>query len=171
MLAAAWVLLMVGGCAEDRGDLVSWMQEVRNTTPRMRVKVDEPKRFEPYEYAMLEQTDPFSKDKFEAAYERALAKPKNGVAPDMKRRREALESFPLEQIRLVGHLRDRRSNFALLQVEDMIYPARIGSHAGQNFGVITEISEKEVMLRELVQDAAGDWVERETSLRLQEKTK
>lgn len=69
---------------------------------------------------------------------------------------------------MVGHLSNGRQAFALLQVETMVYQARVGSYAGQNFGMITKVSENEVKLKELVQDAAGDWVERETALRLQE---
>ena len=40
---------------------------------------------------------------------------------------------------------------------------------GQNFGVITKISESEVALRELIQDPGGEWVERVSTLQLQEK--
>ena len=72
---------------------------------------------------------------------------------------------------MVGHLANGQSNFALLQVDDMVHQARVGQHAGQDFGVITRIDESEVRLRELVQDAAGDWVQRETTLRLQEGSK
>ncbi|HRA78368.1 MAG TPA: pilus assembly protein PilP, partial [Burkholderiaceae bacterium] len=61
-----------------------------------------------------------------------------------------------------------RQNHALLQVDQIVYQARVGNHAGQNFGVITRISDDEVLLRELVQDAAGDWVHRESKLQLQE---
>jgi type IV pilus assembly protein PilP len=53
----------------------------------------------------------------------------------------------------------------------MVYQARVGNYAGQNFGRITRVSESEVLLKELVQDAAGDWVERSTTLRLQESAK
>jgi type IV pilus assembly protein PilP len=40
---------------------------------------------------------------------------------------------------------------------------------GQNFGIVTDISESGVTLKEIVQDElSGDWVERMTSLELQE---
>jgi type IV pilus assembly protein PilP len=86
----------------------------------------------------------------------------------MKRPREFLESFPLEQIQMVGHIRNTRTNAALLQVENKVYQAKVGNHAGQNHGRITSITENEVVLTELVRDAAGDWTRRESSLRLQE---
>ncbi|TAG76381.1 MAG: pilus assembly protein PilP, partial [Burkholderiales bacterium] len=40
---------------------------------------------------------------------------------------------------------------------------------GQNFGVITTISEGEIALKELFQDGAGDWVERQSKMMLQER--
>ncbi len=166
---AALAVIALSACAGDETDeLRAWMQEVRNTTQPVRTTIPAPKVFEPFRYANEKQVDPFSTSKLAVALQLAAERPRNGVAPDFKRRREALESYPLDQIRMVGNLSNRRSKYALLQVDNMVYQARVGHHAGQNFGVITQITDNEITLRELVQDAAGDWVERETSLRLQE---
>jgi type IV pilus assembly protein PilP len=40
---------------------------------------------------------------------------------------------------------------------------------GQNFGVITSISGDGITLKEIVQDADGEWVERTSTLQLQEQ--
>ena len=72
---------------------------------------------------------------------------------------------------MVGHMSNNNASFALLQVENMVYQARVGNYAGQNFGKIVRVSEGEVVLKEMVQDAAGDWNERDTALRLQETKK
>lgn len=168
-LAAALVALgALGACADDHGELIAWMQEVRNTTQPIRTTVPEPKHFPPFHYAAEEEVDPFSRKKLAAAFERLMEAPRSGLAPDMKRPREILESFPLEQIQMVGHIRNTRSNAALLQVDNKVYQAKVGHHAGQNHGRITSITENEVVLTELVRDAAGDWTRRESSLRLQE---
>jgi type IV pilus assembly protein PilP len=45
---------------------------------------------------------------------------------------------------------------------------RVGNYVGQNFGLVTRISETEVQVKEIVQDAAGEWVERPAKLELQE---
>ena len=168
-LAAALVAVTaLGACADAHGALISWMQAVRNTTQPIRTTVPEPKHFPPFRYAAEEEIDPFSRKKLAAAFERLLDSPRNGVAPDMQRARELLENFPLEQIQMVGHIRNTRTNAALLQVDSVVYQATVGSHAGQNHGRITSIKENEVVLTELVLDAAGDWTRRESSLRLQE---
>lgn len=168
LAAALVVATALGACADDHGELTAWMQEVRNTTQPIRTTVPEPKHFAPFHYAAEDEIDPFSRKKLAAAFERLLDSPRNGLAPDTKRAREILESFPLEQIRMVGHIRNTRSNAALLQVDSVVYQATVGSHAGQNHGRITSIKENEVVLTELVLDAAGDWTRRESSLRLQE---
>ena len=144
------------------------MTEVRNKTQPIKDTIPEPKRFEPFRYENLAQTEPFSTRKLQAAFDKLQTRNRNGIQPDVNRRRESLESFPLEIIKMVGHLSDRKSNFALLQVESLVYQAKVGNYAGQNYGVITKVSESEIKLKELVQDAAGEWTERETSLRLQE---
>jgi type IV pilus assembly protein PilP len=53
----------------------------------------------------------------------------------------------------------------------MLYQVRPGHHLGQNYGRVVRITETELSLREVVQDATGDWVERTASLQLQEKSK
>jgi type IV pilus assembly protein PilP len=48
---------------------------------------------------------------------------------------------------------------------------RPGNYLGQNYGRVTKIIETEVTLREIVQDAAGEWIERTATLQLQERSK
>ena len=164
MMAAA---LALSGCANDQSELRAWMEQVRASTPPVQERIEEPKRFEPFRYDNVAQVDPFSLEKMAVVLE-SSHKPGGGLKPDLNRRREVLESYPLDTIRMVGRLASGRQNHALLQVDRIVYQARVGNYAGQNFGVITRISDDEVLLRELVQDAAGDWVHRESKLQLQE---
>jgi len=160
--------LLLAGCGGEQQELRSWMEDQRRRTPVVNEKIEPPKRFEPFRYANTGDADPFSQGRLALRPGESSA---GAMQPDMSRRREALEGYPLESIRMVGHLSDRRGSFALLQAEGMVYRARVGNHAGQNFGVITRVSESEVKLREMVRDAAGEWSERETALQLQESTK
>ena len=90
------------------------------------------------------------------------------IRPDLERRREVLEGFPLDQIRMVGTIRQNNQDVALLQTGGATYLVRVGNYVGQNFGLVTRISEVEVQIKEIVQDAAGEWVERPAKLELQE---
>lgn len=167
-LFVAAAALALTACAQDQSELRAWMQEVRASTPPVQERVDPPKRFEPFKYDNVAKVDPFSVEKLAVVFESGQGGNGSGLRPDLNRRREILEDYPLDTIRMVGHVRNGRKNHALLQVDKVVYQARVGNYAGQNFGLITRISETEVLLRELVQDAAGDWVERQSALRLQE---
>jgi type IV pilus assembly protein PilP len=72
---------------------------------------------------------------------------------------------------MVGSLRRGGVNVALLRADTALHQVHVGNYIGQNFGRVLQISESEVAIREVVQDAAGDWVQRDTALRLQESTK
>ena len=92
----------------------------------------------------------------------------SAIKPDLDRRREALEGFPLDQLKMVGTLRQHGNNVALIDASGQTFMVKAGNYMGQNFGLVTKISETEVDLKEIVQDAAGEWVERPTKLELQE---
>jgi type IV pilus assembly protein PilP len=93
------------------------------------------------------------------------------IAPELNRRKEPLEAMPLDTVAMVGSLVKLGQPVALVRVENLLYQVRIGNYLGQNYGRITKISETELALREIVQDAAGEWTERMATLQLQEGSK
>lgn len=163
--AAAAGVALLGGCSDEQQEIRAWMQEQRAGMPTIKDTIPPPKVYEPFRYENTGQIDPFAQSRLVA---KAGLAPGEGVRPDLDRRREALEGYPLDVIRMVGHMSNGSGSFALLQADNMVYQARVGNYAGQNFGKITRVTESEVRLKELVQDASGDWTERETALRLQE---
>jgi len=156
---------LLAGCSDEQQEIRAWMQQQRAGMPTIKETIPPPKPFEPFRYENTGQVDPFAQSRLVA---KGGAAPGAGIQPDLTRRREVLEGFPLDAIRMVGHMSNGRSNFALLQVDSTVFQARVGNYAGQNYGMITRVTESEVRLKELVQDAAGDWTERETALQLQE---
>ena len=93
------------------------------------------------------------------------------IAPERSRRKEPLEAMPLDAVAMVGSLIKVGQPVALVRVDNLLYQVRVGNYLGQNYGRITKISETEVGLREIVQDAAGEWIERTATLQLQERSK
>ncbi len=166
-LGLAAVVALLAGCDADRTELQSWMDETRRTTPPITEKIAEPKKFEPFVYQAAGETDPFSLAKMRVAGTTVAGRASNGLQPDSGRRREPLEAYPLDNLKLVGNLRRGSTNVALLQADTSVFQVRVGNYVGQNFGRVLRISESEVAIRETVQDAAGDWVERDTALQLQ----
>ncbi len=67
---------------------------------------------------------------------------------------------------MVGSVERTGRRYALLKVDKLLYQVKVGDYLGQNFGKITKIGETDIALREIVQDAAGEWIERTTSLEL-----
>jgi len=174
MRAAGLSLLAVllTACESGHQDLQTWMDQTRQATPTVVEKVAEPKQFDPFRYRTLGEIDPFNQGKLKVLMAAAgPASTGSGLVPDLKRRREALEAFPLDALQMVGNLRLGGSHVALLKVDSQLHQVRVGNHIGQNFGRVLKITDSGVAIREIVQDAAGDWVERVTELRLQESGK
>lgn len=163
---------LLAACDSGHQDIQVWMDDTRRATPTVVEKVAEPKQFEPFRYRNTGEAEPFSQGKLKVGFAAGAAAPaSNGLQPDLTRRREALEAYPLDALQMVGNLRLGGTNVALLKADNALHQVRVGNHVGQNFGRVTKISESGVAIRELVQDAAGDWVERDTELRLQESGK
>lgn len=160
----------LSGCSlGGETELQQWMAEARQGARSSVRPVPEPKVFTPQAFDTRGMVDPFDPQKIAVKQARPEGKPTGLGGPNMNRRREALEAFPLDQVRMVGMIQRAGSNIALLESGGTVHMARVGNHVGQNFGLITGISETEVQLKEIVQDAAGDWVERPARLELQEQ--
>ena len=89
------------------------------------------------------------------------------IQPDLTRRKEVLESYPLESLLMVGTLQQHDMIFALIKSPDgVLYRVKVGNYLGQNFGRISQISESEVKLLEIVQDGVNEWTEKTSALML-----
>ncbi|MBP7574192.1 MAG: pilus assembly protein PilP [Rhodoferax sp.] len=166
---------LVSGCtgAGDE-DLLQWMAEQKAQTKPKVVPISEPKQFKPESYTQVSAVEPFSREKLTQALRRDSSQvASNGalVAPELARRKEPLEAFPLDSMALVGSLVQAGKPVALVKVDSLLYQVRPGNYLGQNYGRVTKINETEVTLREIVQDAVGEWIERTATLQLQEKSK
>jgi type IV pilus assembly protein PilP len=169
------VALAVSGCGMSGEDeLRQWMADQRaQTRPRV-APIPEPKQFKPESYAQESAVEPFSRSKLTQALVRESAQAaSNGalVAPELARRKEPLEAFPLDNMALVGNIIKEGRPVALVRVDNLLYQVRLGNYLGQNYGKVIKIDETEVTLREIVQDAVGEWIERTATLQLQERSK
>jgi len=168
-LAAA---LGLSGCEDDGiQEVKQWMDDARRQTKVNVPKLSEPKKFLPFTYAQRDSVDPYNPSKLAIALAKAKANSNSALKPDMERRREALESYPLDNLRMVGTLQRPGINYALVLADKTVFHLKVGNYIGQNFGMITNITETEVELKEIVQDASGEWVERQAKLELQESKK
>ena len=174
---SAVLLLLFGlaGCgSSDEEQLRQWMTEQRNSTRSRVDRLPEPTKFSPQPYAQEGSTEPFSNQKLAQALKRdANQVTANAalIAPELARRKEPLEAAPLDAIAMVGSLIKAGQPVALVRVDNLLYQVRAGNYLGQNYGRVTKVSETGLALREIVQDAAGEWTERTANLQLQEVSK
>jgi len=171
ILVVALGALLTACTGEEFGDLKA---ELKDKTKDLRGRI-EPlpvvKPYEPVPYKAFDQTDPFSSAKI--ALVTKSASTGGGVLNQEAKRhadrsKEPLEAYPLESLKMVGVLQQKRANFALVKADAGLYRVKVGNYLGQNFGLITTITESQIQLRELIQDAVGDWTERQSTLQLQE---
>ena len=169
------ILAVLCGCGSSRDDDIrQWMADERNQTRPRVTPIPAPKQFKPESYTNAASTEPFSKEKLTQALKRDSSQVvSNGalVAPELARRKEPLEAFPLDSMGLVGSIIKAGQPVALIKIDTLLYQVKQGSYLGQNFGRVMKISETEVTLREIVQDAVGEWIERAATLQLQERSK
>lgn len=174
VLVAATALLLSGCIGSDQDELQQWMTEQRNQTKPKIEPISEPTKFVPQAYSQEAAVEPFSNQKLSIALKQDSNQATANaalIAPELARRREALEAFPLDAISMVGSLNKEGKPVALIRVDNLLYQVRSGNYLGQNYGRITKISETEISLREIVQDASGEWIERTAALQLQERSK
>jgi type IV pilus assembly protein PilP len=164
-------LLTACGAASEN-EIRQWMADVRQGMKPTTEPVPAPKEFTPFPYESRGLVDPFDSQKvvMAVARQQQARSSSSSVRPDLDRRRETLEGFSLDQIRMVGMMKQAGTNVALVETSGTTHLLRVGNYIGQNFGLVTRISETEVQLKEIVQDAAGEWVERPAKLELQEST-
>lgn len=174
VLWLALATLGLSACGDsDQEDLQRWMVEQRAQVKPSVPPISEPKKFTPQAYTGASSFEPFNMLKLTQALRRESNQPSTSelIAPELARRKEALEAFPLDTMAMVGSMNRNGQPVALVRVDKLLYKVRVGEYLGLNYGRITRINETEVALREIVQDAAGEWIERVATLQLQESAK
>ena len=171
----AFGLLFMAGCgSSDHDELQQWMSTERNATRPKISPLKQPTKFTPQTYGQEGLIEPFSNQKLVQALKRDSSQATSNAAlitPELSRRKEPLEAMPLDAVAMVGSLTKAGRPVALVRVDNLIYQVRVGNYLGQNYGRITAVTEASVVLREIVQDAAGEWTERPATLQLLERTK
>lgn len=158
-------MALLAGCAgDDHSDLLNWMD---NEAKHMQPNVPQlPKlvQFPVVEYEVASMVDPFQASRL------SIGRPMSGPQPT-PHTPEPLEAFPLESLRMVGMMMMNGKPVALIQADRTIYQAKAGNYLGQNYGVITKITENDLTLKELVEDPNenGAFVERFSTIQLQEQ--
>jgi type IV pilus assembly protein PilP len=167
------VPLLLTACGENgEQEVQQWMDKTKRETRVVIPKLAEPKDFIPFTYDKKDELDPFNPAKLQSALAKMNPGSAHGIKPDLDRRREALESYPLDTLKMVGTITQGPNHYALIEADAKgVYQVKAGNYIGQNFGLITKVNDDSVELKEIYLDSGGDWAERVQKLELQETKK
>ncbi|MCG8369710.1 MAG: pilus assembly protein PilP [Proteobacteria bacterium] len=154
----------VAACGGDHDDLDQYINEVK-ARPGGRIEpLPEITPYGAFTYIADVQglRSPFVPDTPQATGTAA-----GGTRPDPDRSREYLESFPLDTLGMVGTLYIGENMYGLVQTADgLIHRVVPGNYMGENDGRITDISESEIVLVEIISDGIGGYIERDAAIGL-----
>src|SRR6185312_1533213 len=169
--AAALMLAALGACTADNDELIQWMEQQHKEIKPNIAPIYPPKRFDPQPYLGVTGVEPFGKQKLIPVGGASNGKGSALLAAAKAHATQELESYPLDSMTMVGSLQQAGKAHALLMVENRLHDVKVGDWIGQNYGQITAITDSQITLRETVQDPTGEWIERTSTLQLQEKAR
>lgn len=169
------LLMLLAGCgASGQDEVHEWMVQQRSRAQARPLPLPAPRVFEPEPYRAAGSADPFGSQRLTQVLKTEGTRQTSQASllgAELSRSREQLESYPLDAMSVVGVLVRDAQTVALVRVDRLLYPVRVGQYLGQNFGRVQQITESGLTLREVVQDPSGEWVARSVTLHLQEKPK
>ncbi len=150
---------LTSGCSGDNDDLQQYINEIKRRPPKT---IEAIPKFAPLPIFKFPEND-VRRSPFKPV---DLKKRNEQFAPDKNRKREPLESFPLDAIKFVGILKQGNETWALIREPDsQIVRARVGGYMGQNYGRIMSINEDTIKLEETIKNS-GTWEKVTTTLKL-----
>jgi type IV pilus assembly protein PilP len=153
--------LVLAACSSDQRDLQAYIDEVKARPGGTIEPLPEIRPAPSFSYQPGERRSPFVPEQ----PQRAQAS--TGINPDLDRPREYLEQEPLDALTMVGTLSNVAGNFGLVQDSDgLVHRVTVGNFMGQNYGRITNISESEIQLVEIIRDGLGGYYERPAAIGL-----
>lgn len=160
-------VLLLTACADDGLQDLRDFVKTAHADKKPRVEdLPEVKTHEVFAYASAEGVDPFEPFNLRPS---GAKKVRKALPEHLTRRKEALEQYPLDALKMVGTLSRRNESWVIIQAPDgTVHRARIGNYLGQNFGKIVRILEDKVDLVETIQDPLGEWITRNASVSTEE---
>lgn len=169
-LALFFMIGCLAGCGgEGFSDLQQYIQEVKARPKGTIEPLPEMKVVEPFIFKPEGLRDPFKAVSESEEAQEAQISIGNGIKPDTTRRKEELEAFPLDSLRMVGTVVMKTNLWGLVKASDKtVYRVQVGNYMGKNYGKIIRILPDKIELMEIVPDSPGTWREQQTSLALTE---
>lgn len=164
LIVIALAAALLAGCSDNKDSLEQFAAEVRSQPSPPIEPIPEIKSYTPYTYAAGERRPPFTPV---VETRETQAKSTSTLRPDLDRELDPLEAFPLDSLEMVGTITVNGVRHALIHApNDIVYRARVGDHAGKDYGDITAITADVITLAEIVPDGRGGFMQRPASIPL-----
>jgi type IV pilus assembly protein PilP len=157
------IFLALLGCGnEDFDDLRAFMAAAGKDSKTKMEPLPEVKPIESFEYVQGDLVDPFMPRNLRPTFGQG------GLQPDLDRPRQPLEEFPLDALRIAGSITKpgQPVKAVVIDPKGTLHTVGVGTRIGQNFGVITRVTDGGLEIKELIQDSAGQWIESKAMMTL-----
>ncbi|MBS0285890.1 MAG: pilus assembly protein PilP [Proteobacteria bacterium] len=162
-----WLSIGLVACSnnERRAELQAYVNKIKSREIKEIEPLPEVKPYETFTYNDSNARSPFMPSTpIEVAKHNAVD---NGIRPDTNRRKEPLEAFPLDSLRMMGTLEKNGKKWAIVvDTDGTVHRISKGNFVGQHDGRVDNITEEKVMITEIIPDGSGGWRERKASLAL-----
>lgn len=166
VLSLGAAILGLAGCSNSRlPELEAYVRQVQASTPAPIEPLPGIPQISTYVFEPGDRRDPFVADtKTSAVIDITKG---DSLAPDPLRRKEELEGYALDSLRMVGTLEQSETRWGLIRTQDgTLHRVRVGNYLGLNNGQITSIRDDAIQLTEVISEAPGEWRERQASVSL-----
>ena len=153
-------LLLIASCGKNQTDLENFINQTKLNGS---AKVKELPKYVAYKKFVYESDgirDPFVPEQDAPVVIQQEEASKDEFAPNTNRKKEPLEQFPLDTLEMVGTLQQKYKWALIRTTEGDIYRVKVGNYLGKNYGEIVELNDTKIIIKEVIKDGLGDWVER-----------
>ena len=162
--------VLLTGCFDDNDDLKAFINQVHKNTTHYIKPMPEISKFTHFDYSASALRSPFVAPKPEAIQEK-IQQMSGCLSPDPRRRKQPLEKYSLGDLTMRGTLGELGIVWALVEASDKtLHRVSVGNYLGLFNGRITEVSDNNIKVVELIPDGAGCWVEREATIVMAESS-
>jgi len=167
-----FLFLLLFGCNNSFNDLNDFIARQKTKPVKAIDPLPQIQPREVFEYNANDARDPFSNDLEvdSESEQQVVAVAEGGEGPDLTRRKEFLESYPLDSLLMVGTYQQQEDYWALVvDPEGTVHFVSQGHFLGHNHGEVVSIFENEVQIKEWINDGLGAWRERSAAMALKEE--
>lgn len=162
------LIALVGlqGCNNDISDIEQFVESVKVMRGVRVEPIPQYREFQHFAYSATFVRSPFEAPQQELTLD-IISESRDCLQPDISRNKAVLEAFGLDNLMMRGSLGLSKDLWALIETAGgEVHRVRKGHYLGLFHGKITQITEQQVELVEIVPDGAGCWVERSNSIAL-----